>query len=177
VKSNIVFVVSVFFLSCLVFFFERMFFQGGLLYEQIVFAMVLGVALFVLVFGILSRKYPSSFNFSKVFPYFLIGGLLFYSFGFSVIMTVDRSKSLYVLNWVNQKEPIALEGLGVALAKKYGSYDKVYVEQRVSEQVRRGVFTEDNGLIRVSRTGNFLWFAANEVAKVFKLNGWFRSRL
>ena len=176
-KSNIVFVVLVFGLSGVIFFFERMFFPGGLLYEQIVLAMVLGVTLFLVVFGILSRKSPSSYDFSKVFPFLLIGGLLFYSFGFSVIMTVDRSKSLYVLNWVHQKEPLALEDLGVALEKKYGSYDKVYVEQRISEQVRRGVFTENDGLIAVSRTGNFLWFTADRVAKVFNLNGWFRSKL
>lgn len=175
-KSNFIVSVLVFILSGIILFFERIFYSNSLLYEQILLATLMGILLSSMIFRVLSKIKKSPTNSSLTMPYILVGALLFYSFGFSVIMTVDRSKSLYVLNWVHQLQPVTVKELQVALEGKYNSYDKSYIEQRISEQVRRGVFEEANGAIAVSRIGSFYWSTANLIAKALNLKGWFASR-
>ena len=174
--TKISIVLLVFFVGVIILVVERFWQSNGLLYEQIVYAAFASTIFFVSLRRILPLCTQITPKFQEVAAYFLIGALLFYSFGFSVVMTVDRSKSLYVLNWVHQTQPTNMFELGKSLEKKYGSYDKVYIEQRIKEQIERGVFSEQEQEIRLTEIGTFFWNSANLTAKIFNLNGWHSSK-
>jgi len=156
---------------------ERLIAPKFLLYEEILIATILS---FILSFLIIATTMPQKISVSLIRRFFqgiTIGVLLFYIFSFSVIMNVDRSKSLYVLNWFHEEQPVSKSQMEILLIKKYGEYDKIYIEQRIQEQLERKVFQKKGNFIALTKLGSFYWNVGNIVARIFHLDGWFASRI
>ncbi len=150
--------------------------QKILLFESILLSILLTVVLAFFFFGIKRKREIVNFDYEK-FLSVLISLLLFYSISFSTILNTDRSKSLYVLSWVHDLGPISEKKLAQKIRIKYGEYDSSYIQQRINEHKSRGVFVEQNGLIQTSTLGNVYWFAADKIAAIFQLSGWYSSKI
>jgi|LakMenEpi03Aug12_release.lakeMendotaPanAssembly.Ray.scaffolds.fasta_scaffold842152_1 hypothetical protein len=102
----------------------------------------------------------------------LAGALLFYSLAFSTVMITDRSKSLYVISWIHDTQPVTPQNLEINLKNKYGYFDKIYVEQRIREQQTRKIVELENGQYELTTAGEIIWYAAELLAFVYELKGW-----
>jgi hypothetical protein len=147
-----------------------------ILFESILLSALITILVVVCYYAIQCMRKKTKFGYEN-FLSLLLSLLMFYSLSFSIIMNTDRSKSLYVLSWVHDLGPISEENLAKEVKKKYGEYDATYIQQRIIEHKSRGVFIERNGLVQTSNLGNLYWNVANKIAGVFKLSGWFSSKI
>lgn len=106
-----------------------------------------------------------------------LSALMFFSVGFSCIMTVDRSKSFYVISWIHDLQPVKSNVLESAIRNKYGEYDKSYINQRIKEQATRKIIISDKDEYRLSKIGQFYWGYASLISKIFNLQGWNQNKI
>ena len=87
-------------------------------------------------------------------------------------MNTDRSKSLYVISWIHDTQPISPLLIESKLKEKYGFFDSRYVEQRIREQQVRGIIKIEDGSYELTTIGQLIWRAAEVLSVIFKLDGW-----
>jgi hypothetical protein len=90
-----------------------------------------------------------------------------------VILNVDRSRSFYVLNWVNQNQIVLEQGvlnLDNVISKEKSSKEAINV--RLEEQINRGLILKKEGELSLSRSGEIVLRIAEVVATVFNLQQW-----
>lgn len=150
--------------------------QRIILFESILLSILITAVIVFSFFALEYKRDINQSNYEKFLSVF-VSLLLFYSMSFSIVLNTDRSKSLYVLSWVHDLGPITEKNLSQKIRIKYGEYDSSYIEQRIIEQKSRGVFVEQNGLIQTSSLGNVYWYAANKIAGIFKLSGWYSAKI
>jgi len=92
-------------------------------------------------------------------------------------MNTDRSKSLYVISWIHDTQPVTPQNLEIILKNRYGYYDQFYVEQRIREQQTRKIIEIEKGQYKLTRIGEVIWNAAEFLAFVFELNGWDENKI
>ena len=162
-------VLKIFSLSFLILFFVRKL-TSLILFESILLSLVIGTSFILFQ----SRKIKPRIE--QIIPA-LAGALLFYSLAFSTVMNTDRSKSLYVISWIHDTQPVTPQNLEVILKNRYGYYDQFYVEQRIREQSTRKIVELEKGQYKLTTIGEVIWNAAELLAFVFELNGWDENKI
>ncbi len=88
------------------------------------------------------------------------------------LLNVDRSRSFYVLSWVDQGEVSIENGQIVVNVESAEATDTSGVELRLKEQQQRGLIQEANGSYKLTNMGKFTLKIANLLAKIFNLKNW-----
>jgi hypothetical protein len=153
------------------FFFLRQIRPELLIEIQILFSLVFAIVFVtVLQFRLKNIRY-------EVIVSILLSGVIFFVSTYTTAMVIDRSKSFYLLSWIHDHPGISESKLESLLEDKYGSYDQVYIGQRIEEQLSRGVFVGSVLELRTSKFGDFLYNCSDFIARVFDLRGWFEAKL
>lgn len=122
---------------------------------------------------VLNNLLKSTFDISLI----LLISLIFFTITSLTLVNVDRSRSIYVLSWISEGR--------VQLNNNYISLDQVRsteklnidgVEQRINEQIKRGLVIQDGNKLELNKGGLVIVFISKFVAKVFNLNGWEKNR-
>lgn len=92
-------------------------------------------------------------------------------------MNIDRSRSLHVISWIHDTGPISHVELEKKIRVKYGQFDRNFIEQRLDEQTKRNILTYRENSYTLTQFGNIIWAISEFLAKVFKLEGWFDTKL
>ena len=174
---RVLFLTGPFTLSVAILYFLQFFNVQILLYEKILLATLLGIT-----FQLIVHYYTNRNNLKLVLNFeflvsILLSSIIFYSFCFSTILNVDRSKSLYVLLWVHDLGPVSEIELAKKISVKYGVFDRDTYEQRIEEQIQRGLISTSAGKLNLTQKGNLIYESANSLAHLFKLAGWNKANL
>jgi hypothetical protein len=177
VGKRVLFLTGPFTLSAVTLYFLQFFNVQILLYEKILLATLLGIT-----FQLIVHYYTNRNNLKLVLNFeflvsILLSSIIFYSFCFSTILNVDRSKSLYVLLWVHDLGPVSEIELANKISLKYGVFDRDTYEQRIEEQIQRGLISTSAGNLNLTQKGNLIYESANLLAHLFKLAGWNKAKL
>ena len=171
---------AIFALNALILALIREIFPSNLLFDQIVFLCVLTLVVFFLyVFLNLSQhsKQKKSFQSTRMkFSTVLIAVLIFYIFGTGVLLNVDRSRSLFVFQWVNQcsNSVRCIYDYERALYSEQGVRE---IEQRLEEQVSRGLMVISSDKITLTKLGVIVAEAADLSTTLFNLEGYKNARI
>jgi hypothetical protein len=91
----------------------------------------------------------------------------------NLLLNIDRSRSFYVLSWVELGKVSSTTG-GLSLNGVY-SEEKLAVsgiKLRIFEQEKRGLISKTNGIYRLTFAGNIVLSVAERLAFVYKLENW-----
>ena len=158
----------------------RIFYPSNLLFDQILILCLLSfIALFLVK---ICQKYLSKdvvYRF-KTTPTtslaVLLGVLIFYIFGTSVLLNVDRSRSLYIFQWVGQCSN-SLTCIDNYQKQMYGNQGMLEVNQRIQEQISRGLMTMKSEEVFLTSTGKIVENSADLVVWLFNLEGYKNARI
>jgi hypothetical protein len=110
---------------------------------------------------------------SELILLFLIALLLTYSSTQFMLLNIDRSRSFYVLSWVqNHDIRITNSGYDITEVKSYEKYSKFEIIKRLDEQRIRGLIKVDSSSLDLSIRGSVFYYSADKLAQIFKLDGW-----
>ncbi len=152
----------------------RLFSPTSLLFDQFVL-LTLGIwigAIWLLrskIFDALQRRD----RFTKVLAASFCALFFFSTFEYA-ILAVDRSRSLYVFQWINDGK-VKYDGrLVISGVESVESRDPVAIYQRIIEHEKRKLMTIDKSTKNVKLTafGKFFLSCANSLSELFSLNGW-----
>jgi hypothetical protein len=92
----------------------------------------------------------------------------------STLLNIDRSRSFYILSWVNNGQ-IKVVGNEIDLSRvmsdEASSSDGI--KQRIREQESRGIIVSEGSILKLSAIGTLIYNVSTKLARIFKLNGWF----
>jgi hypothetical protein len=88
------------------------------------------------------------------------------------LLNIDRSRSFYVLSWVDESKVYFENGQIVLEVRSTESTDIAGVDLRLKEQEQRGLIREENGVYKVTNIGKLTLRIANLLAKLFNLSNW-----
>jgi Ca2+/Na+ antiporter len=97
-----------------------------------------------------------------------------YSLQSTLLLNVDRSRSFYVLAWVD-RYPISSQNLESSILENVRSPEKVSsfaIEQRIDEQIRRGYIREKSGILDLTSKGSFMLKLSELLAQMYRLQNW-----
>ena len=96
----------------------------------------------------------------------------------SIILNVDRSRSFYVLSWINQgKVLVKNDGdyyLSGVVSSERESLDAI--KQRLVEQRDRGLIEIKGDRVVLTKLGTFFYISAEKLAYLYDLKGWKLNR-
>jgi hypothetical protein len=164
---------SVFLLSNLVLFTERQYLRLDLLlFEQIIYTNLSVCALYL----VFRKRLKNRLNLSiqDVIQLIVIGFLASCLIVPNTLLNVDRSRSFYVLAWVDAGKISLKNGEFVIRAESLEASDKAGVIQRIAEQQDRGLIQEDQ--MTLTAKGKFFLNLANFLSWVFNLENWKLNR-
>jgi hypothetical protein len=91
----------------------------------------------------------------------------------TVLLNVDRSRSFYVLSWI-ERDLITIDHgkINLSKVKSLEKLDESAINQRIYEQKARGFVYFQNGRPKLSLLGHILYRVSNLLANFFTLNSW-----
>jgi hypothetical protein len=140
------------------------------------FEQILVTSLVAGFFSIILIKFPNPVQpqtFNGILAITSVLSILFsYSLTTSSIMQVDRSRSVYVIAWVDQfKSEQKIENF---VSNNFGGVEKTALHQRIQEQISRGFIAEPNdGELTLSKKGKVLLRVAIVLAATFNLESYY----
>jgi hypothetical protein len=158
----------------------RIFYPSNLLFDQILILCLL--SFFALFLAFVCQKYLSKgavqrFKADRTTSLaVLLGVLIFYIFGTGVLLNVDRSRSLYIFEWVDQCSN-SLTCIDNYQKKMYGNLGMLEVNQRIEEQISRGLMTMKSDRLFLTSTGKVIENSAVLMAWMFNLEGYGNARI
>ena len=160
-------------LCCLILILTRNFIELKFpIFEEIVLASIIATVI-TLGFTIYLTKLRSSKNSIRLLSYVNIIGLMLSLLVFPyALLNIDRSRSFYVLSWVDQGKVYVENGQIILEVSSTESTDIAGVGSRLKEQEQRGLIREANGVFKVTNTGKLMLLIANSLAKLFNLTNW-----
>ena len=147
------------------------------LFEEIILAAFVGAIFTFCISAYLKNK--NILNDSiRMISYLTIIGLFLSVLVFPYsLVNIDRSRSFYVLSWVNLNKVQIKSGELVLSVNSSESVDKLGVLLRIQEQQQRGLVNEIEGTYRATRYGKVLLRIANFLAQLFNLQNWKTNRI
>lgn len=147
-----------------------------LLFEQILISVVLALIFSFYLGKFLARKFKFQFWFEGQihFRYLLIiFAAITFLLSTSTILNIDRSRSFYVLSWVNKGE-VSIQNNSINLLAVHSSekYNSKGIVMRILEQRDRGIINKSGHKLKLSFKGKVTLFVANFLARTYSLNGW-----
>ena len=96
----------------------------------------------------------------------------------SIILNVDRSRSFYVLSWINEgKVLVKTDGdyyLSGVVSSEGASLDSI--KQRLVEQNDRGLIEIKGNKVILTKLGTLFFISAEKLANLYNLQGWKLNR-
>jgi hypothetical protein len=103
--------------------------------------------------------------------------MFFLTFSIQVIVNTERSRSFYILEWVEcAPQEASIEVIENEYKIKYQTEDLKEFKLRLSEHITRGVITI-YPKPELTWFGKLLYITSTFLAKVFKLNGWKANKI
>jgi len=129
-----------------------------------------GLTILVLgIIGILKRV-----RFSKFIKDVVIILLILYILFSMVLVNVDRSRSVFDLNWVEKNLVyVDTNGYNLKLVNSSAAEDYFGIVMRLDEQMSRNLITKTNSQIFLTYTGRILLEFFNFTARAFNLQGFY----
>lgn len=148
------------------------------LFEQIMLSAIIS-ALFVWVAALfLSRNsFMPSQRFPTVSWLILVSLLLIVTLGPNTVMNVDRSRSFYVLSWVERRAiEVTDDGQLVLNVNSPEKFNLISIKERLDEQSSRGLIEFRDQSYFLTWRGRLTLSMAEFLAAFYKLDGWFKNR-
>ena len=159
--------------TCLVLFFIRAFLSLEIpLFEQIILASCISAVIGFLFFVIRIRFAESIYNLDEVISLIMISSLISALIFPLSLVNIDRSRSFYVLSWVEYGLISKENGTLKFEIKSTEASDRNGVELRLNEQIQRGLVVEKGGGFQLSQTGRMLISLSNLLSDIFRLENW-----
>ncbi len=144
------------------------FIPSTLIFDQILFISILNTSIFIVF---LWRKKQVS---SDMFIAIISLGLSFMLINQTFILNVDRSRSTFVLSWVD-KGFVSKDKSGKFITEGISSSESINslaTEQRLRENIDRGLITVEGSKVRLTMSGSLLLRVCETTAHLFSLQGW-----
>jgi hypothetical protein len=143
-----------------------------LLFESILFTTFLQTLILITLAG--TKKIGSMFRklYRSPIIIFLLSGLVSFNLLFFSLMMIDRSKSLYVIQWVGEQKNATREEIFNAKGVQVNSLDFDYINLRIEEQIKRKIIVNNQDQLSLSNYGKIIYSIANVIAKIFALKNW-----
>lgn len=107
----------------------------------------------------------------------ILSSILFFVTAQSTVLTIDRSRSFYVLSWVKAEKIIVTDtGLDFSLVQSDEKNSNSAVELRLQEQVDRKLVYFNSGKYSLTMLGSMVLLCADSFAKIFNLTGWYQNK-
>lgn len=170
---HMLFIITNFVMSCLILVFSRNLVELNVpLFEEIIYASVLSTMV-MLGSTFFLTKWKLLHDSNRILVYINIIALLVSVLILPyALLNVDRSRSFYVLSWVDQNKISKSGDQFLVQVQSSESLDIRGVKQRVEEQQQRGLIRENNGVYQVTEIGSFMLGVANFLAELFNLENW-----
>jgi predicted PurR-regulated permease PerM len=148
------------------------------LFEQLILTSILAAIFIFAIFYLLRRvNKRQNQNFTDYIYLIIVASLLFAFLAPNCILNIDRSRSFYVLSWVDQNEiSFGADGKLVTSIKSPEALNISGVRERISEQINRGLIVRDKNRLSLTFSGRIVLRFSNFVAQIYNLDGWFRNR-
>lgn len=162
-----------FLLSCLILILSRNFVEFDFpLFEEIVFVSILA-SLLTLGLTVYLKKVGVLLDTIQVLSYVNVLALMLSILVLPyALLNVDRSRSFYVLSWVDQGKVSNENSQTILEVESTEQADIAGVELRLKEQQQRGLIQETNGIYMITSMGKLTLGIANVLAKMFNLTNW-----
>jgi hypothetical protein len=147
--------------NLILFYIIQLAFQGTLIFEKIIASTIILILVLLLV-----KRFDYK-RFSIILVVYISMNLLF--------VNIDRSKSFYILFWVENNKISISEGNETYLKdfpkikSRINEYD---FTQRIKEHEARGLISSGNGELVLTKTGKFILLTSDLLGRSFRLNGW-----
>jgi hypothetical protein len=108
---------------------------------------------------------------------FIIALLFFYQSATSILINIDRSRSFYVLAWIDRyeiKSDVTTNPYESVQSPEKNSIESI--QKRVLEQESRGLISDNGSEFRLTRLGKVTLRVSNFFAKTFNLQGWYQNK-
>jgi hypothetical protein len=171
-QLNPVFIVLLSFISGIVVFI----FIRNLMPLQDIFTQILAVTFVIFSLNFLALLFISYSRWQINFLISITISLIFLVFSQAQVLNIDRSRSFYVLSWVDQ-EIITLDGSEIGFDRICSSEmnNPQAIQMRLVEQDARGFVIQSGPNLRLTVLGNLQLFLAEKFATVFNLRNWFEN--
>jgi hypothetical protein len=94
----------------------------------------------------------------------------------STLLNVDRSRSLYILSWVeNGKIKVVNNEYDFSRIQSKEVLDGEGIKQRIREQESRGILLNHGDSLSLSFSGTVIYKISRKMAEFFSLNGWYNN--
>lgn len=117
-------------------------------------------------------------EFTTNFRYFItinciLGLFIYCTVPFQIIGTVDRSRSLFIFEWVEcAPTNSTYELISNKVESTFGKETSIAFDLRLKEQIKRGFMKKRNTKIELTTRGQVVFATAVYVSKIFSLKGW-----
>ena len=161
-------IIQVFFLLsayCCLLILCRLFVKSSLIFDQIfiICLAVLGIFLLAKNMNFLKIKIPE-------FKILIISILLFFILGTSILMNVDRSRSIYVFKWIDKCQEIPDRDYSKCLIGSRN--DESEIVFRIKEQITRKLVVQENARYKITFVGKTVLVLSNKLSYIFSLEGY-----
>ena len=139
-----------------------------LIFDQLLMISCLNVLVFL---GVARLKVKKEFD--KIVAIVFLGLFLMF-LNQMFILNIDRSRSTFVLAWVDKGYVTNDSSEGIitnGILSKENLNEKATI-QRIRENMDRGLISVRGENVRLTLAGNFLLFISQETADIFDLQGW-----
>jgi hypothetical protein len=147
----------------------RRFLSDGLVFDQILY---LSLVFFIFATFIGTRSFQRVLPRSQLAVIVLIVTFFFYSFYSVMLVNIDRSRSFYVLSWVEKDKIYYESGKIQVIVESREADNRDGVEQRIIEQIDRGLIKISEDKMQLTLYGKSLLKVSNAFASIFRLKNW-----
>jgi hypothetical protein len=151
----------------------RNFSPGGSIDSQIntilLFTLIVSIATYLVFVGLRFKV--------DLFYAITLGVLVAYLSTSLMLINVDRSRSFYVLSWINEYDFPAVEAQRTYhLVRSSEILAVIPINQRIAEQEQRGFVTSQGGKLELTLKGKAALITADLLAASFRLQGWYKNK-
>jgi hypothetical protein len=174
---DLLFISAILTLSSIILFASRNFFSFPLpLFEEIFFSATSAIVL-ALGFSILHKKKSGAAKIWTNFAYLsFIGFLVSLLVLSNSLLNIDRSRSFYVLSWVDQEKVSSIDGVIEESISSTEANDLNSLEMRIMEHEERGLIKNENGKYYLTFGGGVMLSLSNFLAQIFNLENWQKNK-
>jgi hypothetical protein len=144
--------------------------SSAALYAQILISSLITTSILGLILFFKSKEeFCSHISLVKVTACFF----LCYSLLSSTVLNIDRSRSFYVISWVNLNLiGVNKNSIDLTLVESSERLNQKAINARISEQTSNGNIQISGDRLVLTNQGKILYRLSSACAVLFKLNGW-----
>jgi hypothetical protein len=137
-----------------------------ILFDQILFASLILVFLALMY---IKLKKNCKFGGLEVF----IAAVLFFNLATYSLVNIDRSRSFYILAWIDKKELVLNAGrVDLTDIQSPEKRNAPAIISRLEEQIDRNLVVRQGDELKLTLSGKVYLGIADFLAKIYSLNGW-----